>query len=134
MYNISKKFRWSMAHRLTNGYKGKCKNIHGHEYVAEFVFETEMLDEIGFVIDFAELQEKLGKWIDKYLDHSFLVKEDDIAVINFLQENDFKHYRMVKNTTAENIAQLLYEMAQNEYYRVEEVRVWETPDSMAIYK
>ncbi|MBX9706042.1 MAG: 6-carboxytetrahydropterin synthase, partial [Gammaproteobacteria bacterium] len=36
MYVIKKQLdTFSAAHRLTKGYQGKCKDLHGHDYQVE---------------------------------------------------------------------------------------------------
>jgi len=51
------------AHRL-DGYKGKCKNMHGHTWLIELWFKGPCMlkDDVGIMVDFGivkELKEKL---------------------------------------------------------------------------
>ena len=58
---------FSSAHQL-RGYKGKCENLHGHNYKVEIYARGEELNNIGLLIDFGDLK-KAADEIVKYLDH-----------------------------------------------------------------
>src|SRR6476620_12533599 len=42
---------FSSAHQL-RGYKGKCENLHGHNYRIEIYARGRELDNIGLLVDF----------------------------------------------------------------------------------
>ena len=121
-----------MGHRLVKDYPHKCKNAHGHEYLAEIEIGSDELDRFDFVIDFGEIKDKVKRWIDDKLDHGFLCCEDDMEMIGFLSTTGQKHYVIKDNPTAEVIARLLFEKANDLVGNVTQVTVWETPDSYAI--
>ena len=62
---------FSSAHQL-RGYKGKCENLHGHNYKVEIYARGEELNNIGLLIDFGELKDAADE-IVKYLDHRNLM-------------------------------------------------------------
>jgi queuosine biosynthesis protein QueD len=66
-YEVMIERDFSSAHQL-RGYKGKCENLHGHNYKLEIYAKGEELNNIGLLIDFVELK-KAADEIVKYLDH-----------------------------------------------------------------
>jgi len=73
---ITRRFEFDSAHRLLN-HESKCRFIHGHRYVAEVTVEAPELDSLGRVIDFGELKQLVGEWIDENWDHNILLNSDD---------------------------------------------------------
>ena len=121
-----------MGHRLVKDYPHKCKNAHGHEYLAEIEIGADELDQYDFVIDFGEIKEKVKVWIDDNLDHGFLCSSLDTEMINFLHKTRQKYYVVEENPTAEIIAKMLFDKVAELIGNVTKVTVWETPDSYAI--
>lgn len=103
-----RKIQFCSGHRVLN-HESKCANAHGHNYVAWFYAEASTLDGVGRVIDFSVLKEKIGEWIDKFWDHTFIIYEKDFELIQIsehLQKN--KNVFISKfNPTAENMAHYL---------------------------
>ena len=85
------------------------------------------------VVDFRLIKEKLKPWIDTHLDHRTLLCEAD-PFVPWLQEKGEPVFLMRDNPTAENIAKLIFEQASRAGLSPESVRLWETPDSFAVYK
>lgn len=144
---VSKTISWEAGHRLMN-YSGACKNYHGHSYYAEITIGSKYtLDEMGFVVDFSEIKEKVKKWIDKNWDHAFFLNSKDKQAIKFMKK-DSKVYLFDGNPTAERIAQELYEKVVfpefsrkscdrnghvNRELFTHSVTIWETENSCATY-
>ncbi len=61
---------FSSAHQL-RGYKGKCENLHGHNYRIEIYARGSELDNIGLLVDFVELKAAADEVV-QYLDHRIL--------------------------------------------------------------
>ena len=120
MYTVSIETHFSAAHLLRN-YKGKCENLHGHNWKVEVTVSTETLDEAGMAIDFAELKRKTNSII-KQLDHQHL--------------NEMEYFKNV-NPSSENIAayifNLLNEKLEDKNVRLTNVSVWESENSKASY-
>jgi len=97
----------SCGHRVY-GHESKCKYLHGHNYRVHFECAGE-LDELGRVIDFGVIKDKLCMWLEDNYDHKFLVWEKD--PLSKLREYDFEQSLVVVpyNPTAENIAKYLVE-------------------------
>ena len=125
MFEVSVEETFAAGHALRN-YKGKCENVHGHNYRIRVTMEGERLNSIGLLVDFIELKRVMRKTIE-YLDHKFI--------------NDVPPFD-VENPSAENIAKFFYEEiaagmklqeVENEP-KLAEVRVWETDTSIASYR
>lgn len=66
----------SCGHRVS-GHEGKCQHLHGHNYRIHFFCEAEQLDDVGRVIDFSVIKEKLCMWLEHTWDHKFLAWDKD---------------------------------------------------------
>jgi 6-pyruvoyltetrahydropterin/6-carboxytetrahydropterin synthase len=122
MYRVVINDKFSSAHFLRN-YKGKCENLHGHNYYVEVFVLSKNLNDSEMVIDFTELK-KISKDILQQLDHCLL--------------NDIQFFKE-HNPTSENIAfyiySKIYEKMKDNHNNVilEKVRVWETEQQYAEY-
>lgn len=120
MFEVSVRSSFSGAHRL-KGYRGKCEDLHGHNWDVEVFVGAEKLNSQGISIDFRLLKQKLKKVL-LTLDHKDLNKSAF-----------FKR----ANPSAENIAEYIYKRLKGSirlkdaYLR--RVNVWETKDSCATY-
>ena len=132
MYTVSKQIHFCYGHRLVN-YDGKCKHLHGHDVVAEFILGSNSLDHRGMVMDFNDIKNKLKAWIDEVIDHKMLLHKDD-AMVKILSEQGEPLFLMDDNPTAENIAACLFKKAESFNFPIIEVKLWETPTSCASFK
>ena len=139
MITVTKELRFEAAHRLINGYPGKCRNNHGHSwvvFVTASLVEGANLNPFGFVKDFGDFK-PLKEWIDNTLDHATIVSEDDISFIDWLAKNRQNYFKVKGNPTSENLSQIIFEKAKellnDDRCVVSEVRIKETCTSEAIY-
>jgi 6-pyruvoyltetrahydropterin/6-carboxytetrahydropterin synthase len=113
---------FSSAHQL-RGYRGKCENLHGHNYKIEIYARGRELDNIGLLVDFGELKEAADE-IVKYLDHRNI--------------NELPPFDEELNPSAENLARYILERVASqvgdERVSVYKVRCFETPTSVATYQ
>jgi 6-pyruvoyltetrahydropterin/6-carboxytetrahydropterin synthase len=113
---------FSSAHQL-RGYKGKCENLHGHNYKIEIYARGSELDNIGLLVDFGELKNAADD-IVQYLDHRNI--------------NELPPFDVELNPSAENLARYILEQVSarvgDERVRVFKVRCFETPTSVATYQ
>lgn len=120
MYEILIKTDFSGAHNL-RGYKGKCENLHGHNWKVEARFEKDTLNDIGIAVDFKVLKAKLKKILKK-IDHVYLNKIEA-----------FKK----DNPSAENIARYVFEKLtssiKEKRLSIKSVSIWESDTSCATY-
>jgi 6-pyruvoyltetrahydropterin/6-carboxytetrahydropterin synthase len=77
MYIVSVEESFSAAHYLV-GHKGKCENMHGHNYKVQVSARAQELDAQGMVVDFGILKTELKKIIE-VLDHSLLNEHKEFA-------------------------------------------------------
>jgi len=70
---ICKDYRASMAHRIALAYDAKCRNLHGHNYLITICLTATIdeLPEVGYYMDFTELDEYVKPVIDR-IDHKSL--------------------------------------------------------------
>lgn len=92
-----RRVQYCAGHRLP-GHEGKCRSIHGHNYVAHIYAEGK-LDAVGRVVDFSVLKERVGGWIEDHWDHGFVrASQDEVmrTVFTHLLQADpsiaSKHY------------------------------------------
>ena len=123
MFRVSVEETFSSGHAL-RGYKGKCENVHGHNYRVQVSVEGPQLDEIGLLMDFSHVKKALREIIAG-VDHQFL--------------NDLEPFKTV-NPSAENMAKFFYEQMSARLKempagaRLVEAVVWETDTACAVYR
>jgi len=113
---------FSSAHQL-RGYKGKCENLHGHNYKIEIYARGRELNNIGLLVDFVELKDVANELV-AYLDHKNL--------------NELEPFITEQNPSAENVARYCLEKLagklNDERVEIYKVRCFETPTSVATYE
>jgi 6-pyruvoyltetrahydropterin/6-carboxytetrahydropterin synthase len=133
---IMRRIRFCAGHRLFQ-HGGKCEHFHGHNYLADFFVTADGQDDVGRVVDFADLKARCKGWLDDYWDHSFLVYDKDQNAIDSLKMvKPSRLFLLPYNPTAENMAKYLVEVAAPNFMQgsggtVVSVRIWETEDSYA---
>jgi 6-pyruvoyltetrahydropterin/6-carboxytetrahydropterin synthase len=132
MFTVSREINFCYGHRLLD-YAGKCRHLHGHNGRAIIAFDASGLDSHGMVVDFSEIKQVVGRWIDENLDHRMILDRGDAAV-KMLEELGEPVYLMDANPTAENIAKRIFEVAAEHGFPVVEVKLWETPHCCATYR
>lgn len=134
MITITKRLEFDYGHRLLK-HEGKCRNVHGHRGVALIEVTAPKLDDVGRVIDFSVIKEKVGGWIEKHLDHAFIAQVGDLLagdIANGEYGDGSKVYFMPDPPTAESLARLLFVEASHLLsLRVVSVTFYETPTSFA---
>ena len=120
MFRVTQEIHFCYGHRLLN-YAGKCRHLHGHNGRAIIVLEGESLDEQGMVVDFSEIKRSIRTWIEDELDHRMILSKNDPA-LSSLQELGEPLFIIPCNPTAENIAKLIFDYAQQEGLPVVEVQ------------
>lgn len=131
MYTITKHFEFCYAHRLY-GYPGKCGNVHGHTARVEVHCQVEKLPATGMAIDFRELSNKIGGFIEENLDHRLILAKND-PIVAILKEIKEEVKVLESPPSAENLAELIYKAAKEAGLPVTKVSFWESPTSVASY-
>jgi len=123
MFQVSVEETFSSGHAL-RGYKGKCENVHGHNYRVQVKLAGPELNDIGLLVDFTEMKRVL-RGIIAGLDHQFL--------------NDLDAFKIV-NPSAENLAKYFYDETRRQLRDlpagagITEVTVWETDTASAQFR
>jgi 6-pyruvoyltetrahydropterin/6-carboxytetrahydropterin synthase len=121
MFEICVEYTFAAGHAL-RGYKGKCENVHGHNYRVQVMVAGEQLDSSGLLMDFVDLRKGIKGLVER-LDHRFL--------------NDITPFDRV-NPSAENMAKYfcdeLEPQVRERGLRIQAVTVWETDTTSATYR
>jgi 6-pyruvoyltetrahydropterin/6-carboxytetrahydropterin synthase len=111
---------FAAAHQL-RGYKGKCENMHGHNFKVQVFVSADALNDIDLAIDFHDLKAMLKETIST-LDHAFL--------------NDVFPFTE-KNPSSENIAKWVFDSMKkkvnDDNIAVTAASVWESETASATY-
>lgn len=120
MFELMIETQVAAAHQL-RCYKGRCENLHGHNWKIQVFVLAEKLNEIDLAIDFHELKQ-MTEEILAPLDHSFL--------------NDIFPFTE-KNPSSENIAKWVYDSLKKRLVEssveLAAVSVWESETASATY-
>ena len=122
MFEVTIEETFAAGHALRN-YRGKCENVHGHNYRCQVTLAGADLDSIGLLVDFVELKKVVHAVLDR-MDHQWL--------------NDFPPFDVL-NPSAENMAKYIYDQISESLkiqkgVRVGAVRLWETDTASATYR
>ena len=146
MYSATKEFAFEAGHTLYD-HKGKCKNLHGHNYKVLVTMSSKTLNNLEMVADFYDLKRFADTLFDKF-DHSFMVNMRDINKEGFEQELLAvleKYQRKITylpfRSTAENLSKLFFDELNKgckemfgDAVTVTKVTVYETSTSFATYE
>ena len=124
MFEVTVEQTFAAGHALRH-YKGKCENVHGHNYRVQVTAEGDQLNSIGLLVDFVELKRVVRQIVDR-LDHQFI--------------NDLEPFTIL-NPSAENMAKYFYDevigglnLSKEVPVRISQVKIWETDTSIAVYR
>jgi len=114
---LERSYRFEAAHFLPKVPPGhKCARMHGHSYLIEVTIEGEVDPELGWVVDFAALDEHANPLM-RVLDHQ---------VLNEIEGLD--------NPTSEHLAAWLWRKLRPALPGLVELVVSETPSSRCTYR
>ena len=140
MTTCTRILEFDAAHRVLR-HESKCATLHGHRYKVEITCSARKLDDVGRVIDFGVIKQKVGTWIDDHWDHTTLVNAEDVDLLEWCDlqaqgpHGNRAPYVFPCEPTAENIAARLLHQAQlligRDGLDVIHVRCWETPNCYA---
>ncbi len=140
---ISSKLEFDAGHRIPS-HNSQCRHLHGHRYAVEITLSGDIITDEGIakqgmVMDYSEVKQiAKDALVDKW-DHAFLVYSGDVQVLQFLQSIE-DHKTVVLDTppTAENLVLVAFNILDNAYQdnygnhlRLEQVRLFETPNCWA---
>jgi 6-pyruvoyltetrahydropterin/6-carboxytetrahydropterin synthase len=120
MFELKIITQFAAAHRLRN-FKGKCEQLHGHNWKVEVYIQAAELDSAGLVRDFGEIKMVTHEVLNG-LDHQYL--------------NELSPFKE-ENPSSEHIARYLFHQLSSrlndERARVTKISVWESDTSCATY-
>ncbi len=120
MYELKIITQFAAAHHL-RGFKGKCEQLHGHNWKVEVYVRASQPDETGLVKDFGEIK-AITREVLQRLDHTYL--------------NDQAYFQQ-ENPSSENIARYLFRelsrLLDDSQTRISKVAVWESDSACASY-
>ncbi len=131
MYFLTIKAEFAAAHQL-RGYRGKCENLHGHNFQIEVAVKGETLDRVGMLVDFVEVKNAINGAFEG-VDHTNLNDHPFFAAPAGGRE-------IGTNPSAENVARFLFgEVSRrlrelNPAAEVDSVTVYETDRCGATYR
>ena len=122
MHTIFKDFTFAAAHAIRGHTRG-CQNLHGHNYRVRVHLRASRLDELGMVLDFADLKEIMQEVLGPF----------DHRVMNEIPPFDRR------NTTAELFSEYVFEevdrrLGGQDRVPVVRVEVWENDTSCAVFE
>ena len=116
MFEVKVETSFSSAHHLLN-YKGKCENMHGHNWLVEAYVTGSELDKSNILIDYKVLKRELKSVLD-LLDHKDL--------------NELPYFEG-ESPSSEMISMFIYKKLKEKINILSKVSVWETNNSCASY-
>ncbi|MFI5221639.1 MAG: 6-pyruvoyl trahydropterin synthase family protein [Bacteroidia bacterium] len=142
MIRITKIFHFEAAHLLV-GYKGPCKNIHGHSYelhvtLAGLPVNNPSSPSNGMVMEFSELKNRIQSSVLEEFDHSLIIPSiADKKIIDTLKKTHQKLVITSYQPTCENLLQDFASRIQKKLPRkisLQRLKLAETPASYAEWR
>jgi 6-pyruvoyltetrahydropterin/6-carboxytetrahydropterin synthase len=131
MFQVWVEESFSAGHAL-RGYRGKCENVHGHNYKVRVALEGAALNSIGLLCDFKDLKDAIHTTIRK-LDHQFINDVPPFTELNPSAENLARYFH-------DEVSRLIAQQSGSSNgnppsapCRVQHVTVWETDNTTATY-
>lgn len=122
MWSIFKDYTFSAAHYIP-GHTGGCERMHGHNYRVRVWVEADELDELGMVMDFADLRRIVGEVLDPF-DHRVI--------------NEIPPFDGGLTTSAERLAEHVHHEVGSRLpgprVRLGKVEVWESEGACAVFR
>ncbi len=114
---IYKEFQIEAAHLLPNVPEDhKCRRLHGHSFRIEVYVTGAVSDELGWVMDFADIGLVFKPLFD-VLDHRFLNEIEGL-----------------ENPTSENLARWIWQRLKVDLPQLDKIVIRETCNSACIYR
>jgi len=135
MLTITKSVKFDAAHVLTN-HKGLCKNLHGHTYRVDVSVRQAADDRADMVMDFKDVKRICEETVLSKFDHAFIYDETSAAeseIAAVVVKHGMRAAALPFRSTAENLAQWIFNALKARIEGLQAVRVYETAESCAEY-
>ena len=143
-YVLTSEYDFASGHYL-KGHTGKCRNLHGHNYLVRLEVGADELQAEGssrsMVIDFYDIKQEFRALLDS-LDHSTHLENPkyteptheyvDVTIGDIVIEKSHIVWLPFR-PTAENYAKYIYDYLTEKGYPVYAITVYETPINAARY-
>ena len=114
---IWKEFSFDAAHLLPNAPEGhKCRRLHGHTYTVRIYVRGEPDENVGWIVDFADIKEAFDP-IRERLDHYYLNEIEGL-----------------ENPTAEMLARWIWRRVEPRLEGLSRIEIQETCTSGCTYE
>jgi 6-pyruvoyltetrahydropterin/6-carboxytetrahydropterin synthase len=133
----------SCAFRQWKAWDSHCRFLHGYALEIKLTFKAHELDIRNWVVDFGSMKSLKG-WLEKLLDHTTLVADDDplLEYFRVMHGNGAIDMRVIPATGCEALAYYIWEyvdgwLVDNGYKprcTLESVEVREHAGNSAIFK
>jgi len=140
---ITRRLEFDAGHRIPH-HDSRCRHVHGHRYAIEITLSGEIIAadgtaQQGMVMDFSKVKAIAQRHVVDKWDHAFLASRTDTPLLAFLESLP-GHRTVIFDgpPTAELLAVSAFRILELEYHseygnnlRLEQVRVYETPNCWA---
>jgi 6-pyruvoyltetrahydropterin/6-carboxytetrahydropterin synthase len=114
---IWKEFSFDAAHLLPNVPEGhKCRRLHGHTYTVRIYVRGEPDENVGWIVDFADIKEAFDPILER-LDHYYLNEIEGL-----------------ENPTAEMLARWIWRRVEPRLDGLSRIEIQETCTSGCTYE
>ena len=120
MFEVMVESGFSAAHQLRE-YKGKCENLHGHNWKVQIWVRGDVLHKNGILADFCDLKSLLDAVLSE-LDHKNL---NELPV--------FQEYNPTAESLSKYIYDILLDLVAQQGVHLHKVTGWESENSMSSY-
>lgn len=140
---ITRRLEFDAGHRIPD-HQSQCRHLHGHRYAIEITLSGDIIDKPGdaangMVMDFSRIKDLAKSQLVDAWDHAFLAYAGDRPVVDFLAGlPGHKTVVLDRVPTAENLARIAFDILDATYrdtygnhLRLEQVRLYETPNCWA---
>lgn len=129
---VQKEYHFHSAHRNTELENDKCWSLHGHTYLLTVILDNPKKKGSSTGLLFSEIDKKICPIVE-VLDHSFICYKKD-ELYDILAPMGMRIYPLDFESSAENLAEHIYNLILLTGLPVLEVRLKETTSSTIIYK
>lgn len=130
---LSKSFRFESAHRLSHGYRGKCRHVHGHSWNGKVTITCHETDSYGMGMDYGVLKGFCTQ-VENYFDHKLILSTKDEKIEDFIKITEVSGLVVLNdNPTSEVIGMFILDMAKTYFKSMLAVNsIHEFPTSIKI--
>lgn len=133
---IKKEYKFYTGHR-NQEIEGKCRNLHGHQYLLSVYFEVLRRGSVSTL--FSEFDDVIEPWIKENLDHRFFLDLNDSLAITFSEHKqkygeDLGLCLLPFPSSVENVCLFIfYNLVERYKFNINRIELKETSSSTIMY-